>query len=140
MTITLKNECIEAKILEKGAELSSLKLVGDSTEYIWNANPDYWKRHAPVLFPIVGKVVDNQYRIDDTTYNLGQHGFARDMKFSVVNQGESTVTLMLKSNDETLNVYPYKFELTITYLLEGNRISNRYSIKNIDDQPIYFSI
>jgi galactose mutarotase-like enzyme len=140
MSIQLKNECIEVEILKTGGELCSLKLVGDDTEYIWNADPAHWKRHAPVLFPIVGRVVNDQYRVNGVTYHLGQHGFARDMDFTVSDQSESHVTLTLKWSNETLKVYPFKFEFAITYAIVKNKVSIEYYINNLDNQPIYFSI
>jgi len=127
-------------ILKSGAELKSLKRIDDEIEYIWNANPTYWKRHAPVLFPIVGKVVNDQYRVQNETYHLGQHGFARDMDFEVASQSDTQVTLSLKWNNETLKVYPFKFEFFIVYTIEENRLSIEYTIKNVDDKLIYFSV
>ena len=140
MSVQLKNDVIKVEILKMGAELCSLKFVDDDTEYIWNADPVYWKRHAPVLFPIVGRVVNDQYRVNDTTYHLGQHGFARDMEFTVIEQSKSHVRLTLKWDDETLKVYPFKFEFAITYAIEKNKVSIEYNVKNLDKQPIYFSV
>lgn len=140
MSIQLKNDYIKVEILKKGAELSSLKLVEDDTEYLWNADPKYWKRNAPVLFPIVGRVVNDQYRVNDTTYHLGQHGFARDMEFEVIDHSENHVTLSLTWDNETLVVYPFKFKFEITYALEKNNVSIEYNIRNMDKQPIHFSV
>lgn len=140
MTIQLNNNVIQVGILNKGAELCSLKFINDNTEYIWSANPLYWNRHSPVLFPIVGRVVNNQYQVDNTTYQLGQHGFARDMEFSVVDQSNSHVSMLLKYNEDSLKLYPYEFELMITYTLNNNSVSIEYSVKNVDSKDIYFSI
>ncbi len=140
MSIHLVNDYIEVEIQKFGAELISLKQMCDDTEYIWNADSNYWKRHAPVLFPIVGRVVNDQFRVNDKTYHLGQHGFARDMEFKVIDQSSSHVTLNLKWDDETLKVYPFKFDFKITYAIEKSKISIEYNVKNMDQHPIYFSV
>ena len=140
MSIQLKNDVIQVKVLERGAELCSLKHINDDTEYIWNANPVYWKRHAPVLFPIVGRVVNDQFRVNGETYHLGQHGFARDMDFLVTDQSEFHVTLTLKWDHETLKVYPFKFEFAITYTIDKKKVSIEYRVKNVDQKPIYFAV
>lgn len=140
MSIQLKNEHITAKILKHGAELKSLKRIGDETEYMWSADPSYWNRHSPVLFPIVGRVVNNEYTVDGQTYHLDRHGFARDMDFEVIKQSETQVSLLLKWDEKTLKVYPYKFEFIITYALKDNQISIEYRVNNVDDKTIYFSV
>ena len=140
MSVQLRNDVIQIEVCEKGAELCSLKHINDDVEYIWNADPLYWNRHAPVLFPIVGRVVNNQYRVNSDTYHLGQHGFARDMAFTVTSQSESHVTMALQWNDETLKVYPFKFEFAITYTINKNKVSIEYRVKNVDEKPIYFSV
>ena len=140
MSIQLKNNHIIVEILKNGAELKSLKRIDDEIEYIWTADQAYWKRHAPVLFPIVGRVVNDQYRVQEETYHLGQHGFARDMDFEVASQSEYQVTFALKWNNGTLKVYPYKFEFFINYTIEHNKLSIEYTVKNVDDKLIYFSV
>lgn len=140
MSIQLKNEFIEVLINKSGAELTSIKRVGDDINYVWSGDPAYWKRHAPVLFPIVGKVVNDEYRVKGKTYHLGQHGFARDMDFDIVNLSDNDVTLSLEWSSESLDLYPYKFELFVRYTLVENKVVVGYEIKNLDEQIIYFSI
>lgn len=140
MMIQLKNKYIKVEVLLKGAELKSLKRIDDDMEYMWTADPMHWKRHAPVLFPIVGKVVNGEYRVHGETYKLGQHGFARDMDFEVTNHRQTQATFRLKANDETRKVYPYKFEFSITYTLEKNKVIIEYKVNNTDNQAIYFSV
>ena len=77
---TLSNELLTIAVSESGAELCSI-LDRHQTEYLWQADPAFWKRHSPVLFPIVGAVWNNEFRHDGKTYTMGQHGFARDMDF-----------------------------------------------------------
>lgn len=140
MSITLQNEFLKVEAVEKGAELISIKTVRDDAEYLWTAKSDIWARHAPILFPIIGKIKNNTYRINDNTYNLTQHGFARDMDFKVVENTNDKIIFKLAYDEETLAKYPYKFELMVKYELKDNKIEVSYNVKNVDNQEIYFSI
>lgn len=134
----LKNDLLEVTTKSSGAELTSIKLNG--YEYLWSGDKKYWGRQAPVLFPIVGGLKNGKAVIDGKEYFMGRHGFARDMEFEEVSESENKVTYLLKSNEETLRVYPYKFELHISYELIKNRVKVTYTVNNIDDKVIYFSI
>ncbi len=140
MNITLENESLLVKIKESGAELSSVKNKEDLTEYIWQADPEYWKRHAPVLFPIVGRLKDNQYTYEGKTYNLSQHGFARDLPFNMISQSTVTATLSLQANPQTRDQYPFEFRLTISYQLIQNHLQVSYQVENLDTKVMPFTI
>lgn len=140
MGVTLENEVLKVEAAERGAELTSIKTKRDNVEYLWIAEPSVWGRHAPILFPIVGKVKNNTYRLDEATYNLNQHGFARDMDFQVIEKDFNKSIFKASWNDETIQKYPYKFELEVHYYLEGNNIKIMYKVRNKDDKEIYFSI
>ena len=98
--ITLKNDILSIKVDRHGAELWSSR-DHSGREFIWQADPAFWKRHAPVLFPIVGSLWDKKYRVDGKEYSLEQHGFARDMDFHLVSSDENTLWYELKSDAET---------------------------------------
>lgn len=140
MSIVLENDAFKAVIKEKGAELASFYNKEQNIEHIWQADPTVWGRHAPVLFPIVGQVENGEYRIENKTYQLSQHGFARDNTFQVVHSSDSCVKLSLSSNEDTLKVYPFKFELQITYTLTKNEIQTKYTVINKGDDKMFFSI
>jgi galactose mutarotase-like enzyme len=140
MMAIIENQLIRVKIASQGAELTSLELKEDNQEYLWQADPKYWGRHAPVLFPIVGKVKNDQYTVDGEVFKLTQHGFARDNEFELVEQEEQRVVYRLASNKELLKKYPYQFELDIEYKLVANRVEISYLVKNKDQKTIYFSI
>ena len=106
---TLQNEYLSIQIAERGAELCSIMCNGK--EYLWQADPKFWGRHSPVLFPIVGKVWDDVYTVEGKNYPLSQHGFARDMDFELVSQSATEVTYRLMSTEETLKKYPFPFLL-----------------------------
>ena len=136
----IKNDKICAEIDLHGAELTSLKRQDSDEELIWTADKDYWGRHAPMLFPIVGKVWNGQYRVGDKIYNLPQHGFARDLNFTALCQDTDSVVLALESNEDTLKVYPYKFRIEATYRLEDSTLVVEWRIKNPGSEPMYFQI
>ncbi|MBD1380118.1 aldose 1-epimerase family protein [Metabacillus arenae] len=136
----LENETIILRMKEGGAELTSVMLKSDGTEYIWQGDPAYWGRHAPVLFPIVGRLVNDTYLVDLKSFHLTQHGFARDMMFKVTNKSEKSIRFVLNSTKGTLEHYPFPFELSITYILEDNSVVVIYSVHNIGDKEMFFSV
>ncbi|MEQ8240265.1 MAG: aldose 1-epimerase family protein [Cyclobacteriaceae bacterium] len=137
----IQNEYLLATFKSKGAELTSLTNQTTGMEYIWQANPKHWGRHAPVLFPIVGKLKNDQFSYEGKTYTLGQHGFARDMDFELEKTDDQSIVFLLKSNDQTLAVFPFKFELRIQYRLSGQSLLTTYQVTNADTQkPMFFSI
>ena len=136
--ITLSNDKITLQIAEHGAELCSIKAGGN--EYLWQADPKYWNRHSPVLFPFVGRVWNNEYRHEGTVYAMGQHGFARDMDFTLVSMNNHEAVLALESTPETLAKYPFPFRLEISYVLYGKYIAVVWTVKNTGDAEMHFQI
>lgn len=118
-----------------GGELLSFKLEGiEKIHQGEEARDDngkvYWKRHAPVLFPIVGKLKRNQTIINGRTYEILQHGFARDMEFEPVTKLDNFHSYVLKSNKYTMARYPFDFELYNTYRQEENKLIFIYKVIN----------
>ncbi|MGL4736472.1 MAG: aldose 1-epimerase family protein [Cellulosilyticaceae bacterium] len=139
MKYTIKNNFLTASFLLQGAELCEL-IDQNGTNYIWDARPEYWKRHAPILFPIVGKVLDNTYTVRNVPYQLPQHGFARDLNFTVHAQEDSHIVFKLESTEETKKVYPFDFILYVRYTLVENRLDISYHVENTDHQTLGFKI
>lgn len=137
---TLSNKELTIRIAEHGAELSGIVANSTGKEYLWQADPAYWKRHSPVLFPIVGSVWEAEYRHEGVTYPLSQHGFARDMDFTLVEESDNEVRFLLRDTPDTLKVYPFPFNLEIGYRLEGNRIEVLWRVRNTGDKRMYFQI
>ncbi|MBR1956693.1 MAG: aldose 1-epimerase family protein [Bacteroidales bacterium] len=135
---TLKNDVLTVEVSEHGAELHSIRK--GATEYLWQADPKFWARHSPVLFPIVGSVWDKLYRVDRKVYELGQHGFARDMDFVKVEGNDTEVFYRLESNDETLKKYPWPFRLEIGHKLKDNAIEVIWRVYNPGTEEMYFQI
>ena len=136
---TLSNTLISAEIKSLGAELCSLK-NNSNQEYIWEGNPDFWGKHSPVLFPIVGTLKNNTFHHEGRNYQLSRHGFARDMDFDLVEKTESTATFLVQSNADTLEKYPFEFELQIKYSLVKTTLEIQYSVINKSNSRIPFSI
>lgn len=140
MLYTLENEWIKITAATRGGELQSLTDKKTGTQFLWNGDPTYWKYHAPILFPIVGRVTGNQYRVDGKTFALPQHGLARTSEFTCVEKTESAVAFSLQSSPETLAVYPFQFSLRIAYTLEKNSVKTTLTVQNIDTKPLVFSL
>ncbi len=138
MEFCLKNGELEVEICSKGAELVSLKREG--REYMWSADPAYWGRTAPILFPFVGGLRGKQYRYQGKTYEMGQHGFARDMEFTPVSQTENTLVMRLCETAETMEKYPFRFLLELSYEVREEGLLVGWRVKNTDEKTLYFSI
>jgi len=139
LNTTISNKRLSASIKHTGAELFSLT-DNQNKEYIWNGNPDFWPKHSPILFPIVGSLKDETYKLEQKEYHLSRHGFARDMEFQLIEKTESSATFSLLYNEETLQKYPFNFELQIIYQLQENKLTIRYKVINIGETQMPFSI
>jgi galactose mutarotase-like enzyme len=136
---TISNSILKASIKHAGAELFSIKDNLDN-EYIWEGNPDFWGKHSPVLFPIVGTLKNNTYTINEKEYHLPRHGFARDMEFSLIEKTENKAVFSLKSSEETLQKYPFEFELQLIYTLTESSLELTYKVINEGKEKMPFSI
>lgn len=136
----LQNNQLTVKVNSFGAELCSAVSNETNIEYIWHADASVWARHAPNLFPIVGKLKGGQFTYQNQFYSLPQHGFARDNEFICVEQSEDHLLFELTANEELMRNFPFHFSLQIGYKLSGNRIDVSYSVFNPDNQDLYFSV
>ncbi|SEO12060.1 Galactose mutarotase [Flavobacterium sp. CF108] len=139
MSTTISNSTLKASIKNAGAELFSLK-DNQNKEYIWEGNPDFWGKHSPILFPIVGTLKNNTYTIDKKEYQLPRHGFARDMEFQLIEKSGNSAVFSLESNAETLKKYPFEFELQLIYTLENTTLNIEYVVINKSESKMPFSI
>lgn len=138
MIITLSNTKISASINTLGAEL--IRLEKENQNYIWTIDEAFWNKTSPILFPIVGRLKNDSYSINEKTYELPRHGFARNFEFEVANQTENTVVFLLTENSETLKQYPFQFELRLKYELIENSLKISYSVLNKSQDIMPFSI
>ncbi|HHP7241797.1 MAG TPA: aldose 1-epimerase family protein [Cyclobacteriaceae bacterium] len=140
MVHSIENESLKINIAEKGAELQNIINKKNSLEYLWQGDPQHWERRAPVLFPVVGKLKDNQYTLNGKTYEMGQHGFARNKDFKVISKNEDAVRFRMDMDDVVKSNYPFDFGLYINFQIVGNQVINEYQVINNGDKPMYFSI
>ena len=140
----LGNDSLIVSVADHGAELCSVLDKAIGCERLWCADPAVWNRHAPILFPFVGKVTDGKYRIDDREYSMKtQHGFARDKDFSCTEETACSVTHELVSTVETQEIYPYAFRLQVTHSLDPvneRMLHISWGIENLDEKAMYYSI
>ncbi|BDR60483.1 aldose 1-epimerase family protein [Lactobacillus xylocopicola] len=140
MDYTIKNSILQVVISSKGAEIQSVKSQHTDYEYIWQANPSVWQRHAPILFPFVGRLKDDQYTYQGKTYHMSQHGFARDLDFAVEHQDGESITFLLTDSEETKKSYPFEFELRVNYNLLNNLLEENFTVTNKTDGELIFAI
>lgn len=136
---TIHNDFLTVVVSEHGAELLSIKDAAGK-EYLWQADARFWGRHSPILFPIVGTLWKNTAHFGLRTTQMGRHGFARDMDFHLIAKGDEQVVFALHESAETLDKYPFRFNLAVSYKLERNVLHVVWHVENTDDKPIAFQI
>jgi galactose mutarotase-like enzyme len=133
--VRLSSEALSADIDPKGAQLSALRDRG-GLDLLWNGDPAVWAGRAPILFPIVGVLVGANYRLGSKTYSLPRHGFARNRVFSLESANPSAAVFRLSDDEETLRVYPFRFNLDIRFELSGCTLSVTATIRNRGDEAM----
>lgn len=141
MRYVLENETLRVEIDSLGAELKSVKNKSTHQEYMWQADPQYWNRTSPVLFPFVGKLKNSSYAYEGNTYTMKPHGFARDMEYQLLSKTDTTIWLKITDNEQTLENYPFSFTLCIGYELIDNELKVLWEVSNSSENaPLHFSI
>ena len=136
--IQLKNEKLCVCIAERGAEIVSVKNAA-GYEYIWQADPAFWAKHCPVLFPVCGRLRNFEYTYREKWYKMGNHGFAQRKIFAATHEGDSAL-FVLREDEETLAEYPFRFELRIRYTLEGNTLRQTITVTNPGTEELQFGL
>lgn len=137
---TIRNRFLSISVKNHGAQLCSLKLLKNNKEYLWQANPKYWGKHAPILFPFIGCLKNDEFIFESKTYKMTKHGFARDFEFELVKKHKNKLKYLLESNEKTLEMYPFKFQLYVIYELQDKILNITYEVRNKDSKNMYFSI
>lgn len=138
--LTIQNELLKIDINLKGAELDSIYHKQHQLEYLWSGDPAVWGKKSPLLFPIVGTLKEDTYYYEGQAYQLSRHGFAREHDFIVMQQSENSLSLSLKSNEDTLTKFPFAFNLIVTYTVQEDSLSVSYKVINEDNKLVFFSI
>jgi len=136
----LNNHHLSVKVNSYGAELSSVISNDNGIEYIWQADSSIWARHAPHLFPIVGKLKNGTFNYQSHDYQLPQHGFARDNEFLCIKSTTDSILFELLSNKTTKLNYPFDFKLQVEFKLLEDKLETIYTVFNSDSSDLYFSI
>lgn len=134
----IENDLFQVEIIEKGGEIQSFYDKEKKVELMWQGQSEYWQGKNPTLFPIVGNTWTKDYEWKGQTYAMKNHGLIRYATLSCVNQSEDSITMELKSNDETRAQYPFDFTYQIQYVLKGNRLEIIYHITNDSNEAMPF--
>lgn len=139
MIYTIKNQHLTVQVSDLGAELQSIQ---DQTgqEYLWQGDPDFWSGRSPVLFPYVGRLQDNQYTYQGTTYEMQKHGYARKLPFQLIEHRGDKLVFSLKSNAEMEKELPFACRLRLSYTLQGQTLAVGYHVENQAGKTMYFGI
>lgn len=137
---TLENNFLKVLIQNKGAQLTSVFDKINAIEYLWQADPVIWAWHAPNLFPVVGECINNQIIVKGKSYPMGRHGFARQSEFKLLDSNSTSALFSLSANENTLEIYPYRFQFQIAYRLEDKGLKVTFRVMNEDNETIYFSV
>ncbi len=141
MIHTIQNDKLQLSVKQVGAEICSIKSMSSGKEFIWDANPDYWANHSPILFPIVGALKDGKYKYKGKEYALPQHGFMRFNKLvELIDKDADSLSFQLDENEETLMVYPFEFALNISYTLDENKVCIKHQVINPGTKDLFFSV
>jgi len=141
MTYSIENEFLSVEVRQKGAELSSIKSKKKNREYVWQANPDVWGSSSPVLFPNIGFVKNGEMIFEGKHYKLPKHGIVRgNENIELINKTSTRLSFKLSSDEETLKVFPFKFDFKINFFLIGNTLQVFHEVINLNSAPMYFSL
>lgn len=133
--ITIKNSDMTVKIAELGAEIKSISCGG--VEYMWSSDPKFWAMSAPIMFPMCGGLKGGRYELFGESYEMLKHGFAKISTFEVEKSTDSSVTMLLRDNEETRKMYPYSFSFRVSFSLSGKSLSVTYDAENLDTKTMY---
>lgn len=142
--IKLENSNLVVSISEQGAELKSIFSKKDGIEYIWPGETGTFKKSAPNLFPFIGNIkhgeIEYLYNGERKKFPMTKHGFARDLKFEVIEQQNDRAVFLLTPNDYTLERYPYNFALEVIYEIKDNEVIHKYLVKNSDENKMFYHV
>ncbi|MFR5601670.1 MAG: aldose 1-epimerase family protein [Lachnospiraceae bacterium] len=139
-TKKMENERLLVEISSMGSQLTRIYDKKYDREILWNADPKVWGRHAPILFPFIGKCFKGQYHYQGETYAISAHGFARDMEFAPAADDDQEVWYRLEDDAQTYEKYPFHFKLETGHRLEGNKLTVLWKVTNTDSRELLFML
>ena len=139
MIYEIRNKDLTVKVNSVGAELISAISNTSKNEFIWQGDAKYWTGQAPILFPFTGRLFNKAYSYNDKKYDMDLHGFARKSGFKLIKNEDDEIIFLLESNEDTLKIYPFIFNLLISYKLVANKLKIGITVLNLDKKPMIFS-
>ncbi len=136
----IENEYLKIGVKEYGCELTSVLSKSDGYEYLWQGDEAVWYGQSPILFPIVGRLIDDKYLYNGKEYTMPKHGFARKTQWTLLSQDNDSMAFILSESDDTLKIYPFEFDLIVTYTLDKNELKVSHTVVNKNDFTMYFSL
>lgn len=140
MLYTIQNKYLKICVVQFGAVLTSIQSKISGHEFLWQGDPSVWNGQSPILFPIIGKLLDDKCRIDGKEYEIIRHGLARHRNFTCISERENELVFLQKNDDETKKAYPYNYELYITFTIDKNSLTVTHTVKNPNAKTMYFSL
>lgn len=139
MLYNAENNKFTLSVKEMGSELNSLKSKKTGFEFIWQGNTDIWYGQSPILFPIIGRLLDDKYRLNGTEYTMPKHGIVRKKPFKLIDSTADSLTFCQSSDNESLEMYPYEFDLIVTFKLTEGGLDVTHTVHNKDSKDMYYS-
>jgi len=136
----IENESMKVGVKEYGCELTSIYSKNDSYEYLWQGDESIWYGQSPILFPIVGRLIDDKYTLNNTEYTMPKHGFARKTEWTLLSKEDDSMSFILSESEDTLKIFPYEFDLIVTYTINENTLTVNHCVVNKNDKEMYFSL
>ncbi len=136
----IENDYLKVGVKEFGAEITSINSKKSGFEFLWQGNPDIWSGQSPILFPIIGRLLNDSYTLNNKEYTLQKHGFARKLPWSLKSKDADKMSFILSESEETLKSYPYSFDLIVTYSLDENKLTVSHDVINKNNSDMYFSL
>lgn len=139
MIYTIQNETLSVSVSDIGAEMTSVRHA-DGTELLWQGDANYWTGHAPIMFPICGRLYEGSYAYRGQTYTMPNHGIARRATFVCKHHTDTRLELSLVANEDTKKQYPFSFVFTVCFALTGSKLDITYVVENTDNKPMPFAV
>lgn len=136
----IENDYFKVGVKEAGCELTSVYSKKADYEYLWQGDEAVWYGQSPILFPIVGRLIDDKYRFNGKEYTMPKHGFARKTDWTLLSKEEDSMSFILSESEDTLKIYPFEFDLIVTYTLEDNKLTVSHNVVNKNEYDMYFSL
>lgn len=140
MIYYIENEELKVGVKSMGCELTSIYAKKEEKEYLWQGDTSVWYGQSPILFPIVGRLIDDRYTLDGVEYEMPKHGFARKTEWNLLEQDEDSMSFILSESEATLKIYPYHFDLIVSFRLDGRKLEVTHTVVNKNKKTMYFSL